>query len=554
VVVLSTLAFFSSAFILVAPFFSKLFIDNVFISKDLAKFIRFASWGVILFILSTLFGVITDVIKNKVSIKIRLDLANKFIRKLYSLDLNFFYSNSVGENAYRMSETEIISDFLVEQLPQMLSDLLRTLIILAIALYLNYQMTLLLLVSSPLFLLHGLFIQNKLRPIYEEIWKQSANISKEIHESFSKILIIKVFGLEMFKRHHYLSSLIKNLRLRIKSFRWGIISSLFSSFISKAIYGAITLFGGWLIIKGRLSIGGYTAIMIYLVQLGGLLESLSFRFKGLIQQTVSLEKLFEVMDMQPQIIDTPSARHLESLRGEVSFRNVWFGYTQGKAILREINFTIPAFSWVGIVGPSGCGKTTMTNLILRLYDPWQGEITLDGHNLKKIKLSSLKEKVAIATQQPALFDVSLGENIGYGLRQVSQHDIEAAAKDACVHDFIMQLPACYDTLIGEDACRLSQGLKQRIALARAILRNPQLLILDEATSSVDSLTEEKIFRNLRGKRHGLTTIIISHRLFSVKDAERVYFLKKNGELEEGRHAELLSTSQQYGEFFRNQTE
>jgi len=552
--VLFLLNLFSSAFFLAAPYFSKLFIDKAFINKDFAKFLHFSAWGAAIFIFSTLITTVRDIAKNRIAIKLKLNLADKFIKKFYSLDLEFFQSKSVGENTYRLSNLETIADFLLEQCPQILANIFKLIIILVISLWLNLRMTVFLLILSPLFLVHSIYIQKKLKPIYAEIWRYSANLSREIHEAFSRVLIIKAFGLEAYQKNAYLKSLIKNIRYRIKSFRWGIISSLTSSFLSKAIYGAITLYGGWMIIKGRLSIGSYTAVMIYLTEFGGLIESLSSRFQYFAQEIVSLERFFEIMGLEPQIKDAPGARILKSIKGEISFHNTWFGYRRESPIFKGLDFTIPAFSYVGIVGPSGCGKTTLVNLILRLYEPWDGEILLDGLNLEMISLKSLRDKVAIATQQPLLFDISIRENISYGLKGVGQAEIDEVGRIACLDDFIKGLPQGYDSIIGEDACRLSQGLKQRVAIARAILRKPQLLILDEATSSVDSLTEEKIFKNLSQKRQGLATLIISHRLFSVRNADRIYFLRADGKIEEGTHTQLLSVSVSYQEFFQNQLE
>jgi ABC-type multidrug transport system fused ATPase/permease subunit len=194
----------------------------------------------------------------------------------------------------------------------------------------------------------------------------------------------------------------------------------------------------------------------------------------------------------------------------------------------------------------------LINLILRLYDPEQGSISIDGMDLREIKLNSLRQNLAVSTQRPFLFDLSIQENMCYGRKGVSRERIIEAAKIACLHDFVSQLPFGYDTVVGEDAYRLSQGAKQRLALARAIVMNPRVLILDEATSSVDSLTEERIFRALRQSRGGLSTIVISHRLCSLNYAERIYFLKMDGALEEGTHTQLLSQSLEYKTFFHNQ--
>lgn len=552
--VLSLLNLISSTFFLTAPYISKLFIDKAFINKDPEKFLNLSILGAGLFALSMSVTVIRDIVKNKKGVKLEFNLSNKFINKFFSLDLSYFKSQSVGENVYRFSDTETIVNFLIEQCPQILGDIFKLIIILWVSLWLNAQMTVFLLVLSPLYLLHSLYLQKKLKPIYEELWRGSAKLSKEIYEAFSRVLIIKAIGLESYQRRVYLRSLIKNLRLRIKNFRWTTISFLSSSVLSKAIYGAITLYGGWLIIKGRLSIGNYAAVMIYLVQLGVLLDSLRYRFEYFAKEIVSLENFFEVIETRSQIKDSPGAKSLESIKGEIRFKNVRFGYQQGKPIFKRMDFVIPVPSWAAIVGPSGCGKTTLVNLLLRLYEPWEGEIFLGSLKLREIRLRSLRERVTIATQQPLLFDVSVRENIRYGLRGIGQGKIEEASRIACIHDFITKLPQGYDTFIGEDACRLSHGLKQRIAIARAILKNSDILILDEATSSIDSPTEEKIFQSLRKIREGLSTIVISHRLFSVKDAGRIFFLIEDGKIEQGSHQDLLSESALYRDFFSNQIE
>lgn len=551
ILVLFLLSVFSSSLSLITPYLSKLFIDKAFIARNFDKFLDLSILGAAIFIFTMSVKAAEDIIKNKIAIKLKLDLAGRFIRKFYSLDLSFFQSQSVGENAYRLSDIGNVAHFILEQCPNLLADIFKLLIILGVSFWINARMTMFLLILSPLFILHSVYLQKKLKPIYKELWKYSALISKKIYEAFSKILVIKVFGLESYQRRIYLRSWVENIRWRIKSFRWAIINSLSSSFLTKAVYGAITLYGGWLIIKERMTLGSYTAVMLYLTQLGSLLGSLSNNFAYLTQEAVSLNKFFEIMNAHPLIKNAPEAKTLPAIRGEILFKDVRFGYN-GKPVINGLNFKIPSCSWIGIAGPSGCGKTTLVNLILRLYDPNTGRICLDGLDLKEIELRSLRGRIAIAAQQPLLFDVSVKENISYGFKDIKEEQIIEAAKIACVHDFIRQLPQGYNTLVGEDACRLSQGLKQRISIARAILRNPHLLILDEATSSVDSFTEEQLFAALRQKRQGLSTIIISHRLFSIKDADRIYFLREDGKIEEGSHDQLLAESPAYRDFFHNQ--
>ena len=539
----------SSSFLLVSPFLSKLYMDDAFLARNFSKFLHISVLGAAIFMLSTLFLALEDIIKNKMMIKFKLNLVNRFIRKLYSLELEFFQPKSAGENAYRLADIDLQADFVVEQCPRLISDLIKLVIILGVSLWVNFPMTIFLLLLSPLFLIHSFYIQRKLNPIYKELWSCSAKLSKKIHEAFSRVFIIKAFGLESYQKHVYLKSLIENIRLRIKSFRWSIINSLSSSFLSKAVYGIVTLFGGWLIIKGRLTIGSYTAAMLYLMQLGSLLESLSSRFEYIAKESVSLERFLEIMDSQPRIKDLPEARSLGPIKGFIQFKNVTFWYQQQKIIFKELNLDIPPYAWLAIEGLSGCGKSTLINLILRLYEARQGEILLDGIDLRMIRLKDLRKNIAIATQQPLLFDLSIRENISCGLKNITQEEIEEAAKIAHLDNFIKELPRGYDTLIGEDAYLLSHGLKQRVALARAIARNPYLLILDEAISSVDVFTEEKILQALRQKRRNLSTIIISHRLFAINDADRVYFLKGDSIIEEGTHEGLMAKSQSYRDFF-----
>jgi subfamily B ATP-binding cassette protein MsbA len=551
VLTLFFLSLFSASFGLIIPYISKLFIDKAFVDKNAHNFIKLSIVSAGLFLISTVMNLIASVVKNRISVRIKFDLASAFIKKIYMLDMAFFNSKAAGENIFRLSDTESVANFIVEFLPGTALDLVKVPIILGISLCVNVRMTIVLLILSPLFLVNRVFLQKKLRPISEEIWRTRAKLFRRITESFSKILIIKSFALERYQQRKYVKLLIENIRSLIKSFRWSTINTLSASFLSKCVLGVVTLYGGWMIIKGQLTLGSYTAVMIYLTQLGALLDSIGSRMTYWANGKVSMDRFYEIMDMVPRIKDQPDAIEPERIQGRINFKEVTFGYEKDKAIFENLNLEIPAGAWVGIVGSSGSGKTTLINLILRLYELDRGDIQLDGVSLKGIKLKSLRGHIGIATQQPLLFDLSVKENIRYGLKELSDAGIIEAAKIACIDTYITGLPQGYDSFIGEDACRLSQGQKQRIAIARAVARRPGILILDEATSSVDAYTEEKIRKNLRARRQGLGTIIISHRLSVVKDADKVYFFIK-GRVIHGRHEELLRDSRDYRDFFHNQ--
>jgi len=550
--VLFVLGFLSSLFFLAGPYLSRLYIDTSFLKRDLPQFIRLSIVGIVLFLFSTLSGTAEDIIKNRTLIKIKLGLAHTFIRKLYAHDLAYLQSKSVGETIYRISNVETVARFIGEEIPRVLVDSCRLCIILGITLFMDFRLTIALVFLSPLFLIRGLYLRKKTQPIFSEIWKSNARLTKRLQESLSKMQIIKALRLELFQRHAYIRLLIENIRLTIKGFRWFIINSLSTTFLAKAVYGLISLFGGWFIIKGELTLGRYTAVMLYVAQAGTLLSSLSHRFEYFVQQGVTLDKFFEVIDSRPRIVDAPGAVRLGPFKKEIVSCDVAFGYEPGKQVFSRLSVSFPAGKWVGIVGPSGCGKTTLVNLILRLYEPQAGTITIDGLEVRQAKLDSLRERIAAACQEPLLFDFSIRENICLGLMHVSEGELEEVISIIQAGEFIRQLPDGPDTAIGENAHCLSQGYKQRLALARAVIRKPDILILDEATSSIDSATETKILQALKTKRSGQTTIVISHRLSTIKNADAIYFFNPRGEIETGPHEGLLAKSPDYKGFFQDQ--
>jgi len=535
---ISALVFFelmSSAFFLTAPFFSKFIIDDAFLNKDWQAFVRLSIAGGAVFVFSALVTFIGEFLKNRIAVKVRLKLAGGFLRKLYNLDMAFFQSLPSGETMYRFFDIETTAFFLTEHIPNMLKDIIQSAIILAIAMAVNARLTVFMLLLSPLFLLRSMYVQKRILPVFKGIWESSSLLSRRIFESLSRMYIIKAMGLERVQRRMFMRALINNLRWKVKNFRWMQVDSLLSSFLSKFIYGAITLYGGWLIIRGEVTLGSYTAVMIYLTQLGALFHSAGAAWRYCVEESVSFAKLSDILNASASVTDSPSAKAVSGLTGAIEFENVSFGYQKDRPVLKGLSFTIPAHSMTGITGPSGCGKSTILNLLLRLYQPWSGSILLDGIALDDIRIASLRRRIAIASQQPFLFDDTVRANISYGIKEVTDQDIERAAGIACIHDDIMALPQGYDTVIGEDACRLSHGQKQRLAIARALVRDPDILILDEATASVDSLTEDRIFEGLRSWGKGRSVIFVSHRQSVLDQADTVICLSPSGTVFQDSH-------------------
>ncbi|MGE5307951.1 MAG: ABC transporter ATP-binding protein [Deltaproteobacteria bacterium] len=540
----------SSVFALGMPYLSKQIVDRAFLGRDASALLHLSVIGAFFFAVSVLSQLALKALKRFRSARLKFSLTKRFLTSLYSLDLGSFQSRPVDEQVYPVFEVDRIDTFIIETLPNILTELIKLPVILFIAFRLSPPMTLLLAALCPLFILPALLARRRLYTLYQRSWENDAGLSKKIYESMSGILALKVFGAEKRARNAYMGELAQNIRLGLKSFRLESLLSVFSSFASKAVFGCLGLFGGWLIIRGELSLGAYTGVMLYMGYAGQVFQLLADQVQFLSREAVSIDKFLSVCSRKPALTSSPSASHDVSLKDAITVRQVSFAYGGGRPVFDGLGLTIPANSWAGVAGPSGCGKTTLAYLLMRLYDPGSGAVLFDGRDIASLDLRALRSFCGWAGQQPYLFEGTVRENILMG-RRSTDGQVRSAAELACLDGFVEGLPEGYETRLGEGGCRLSQGLKQRLALARAVLTDPQLLILDEATSSLDSAAEARIFARLRARRAGKTTIVISHRLFSIKDADRIYFLRE-GRMEEGSHDSLFSSSAAYREFFANQ--
>jgi ATP-binding cassette subfamily B protein len=348
--------------------------------------------------------------------------------------------------------------------------------------------------------------------------------------------------------------MLEGMELLLKGARLKLFSAFTGNSLMKIILGLVSIYGGYQIIKGEMSLGSLTAIMIYIGQLiglqasiGGFLQQLSFDF-------VSCDRISEVLDRQPDIVDSDSAVSVKLSKTDIEFKNVDFWYNEASLVLKDLSFSIKHGLSIALIGPSGCGKTTLINLILRLYEPQKGEIFVSGRNIKDIKIGCLKDQIGVALQEPFLWNDTIENDIRYGRRDASFAEIVEAAQIVGLDSFVNVLPDGYKTCIGENAALISQGQKQRIAIARAIIKNPAIIILDEAMSSLDSESEDKIIDNLKTKFISSTIIIVSHRLSTARKMDLLYFLESFDEIEIGSHEELLERSIKYRNLFASQIE
>lgn len=516
---------------LVNPYLTKLVVDKAIWNKDLRTFIILALIGGGVFVLSGVVNGIKDFLDRYIKFKVRFEMHKKVFKHMQNFSLSWFQDKSTGEHLYRVEyDIDTVANFITTTLPQAISVFPRLLCILAIVFYLNWKMAVFSLCLAPFLYLPPYYFSRRMRKIWENLIKNSEDIFKYLEETFSHLQLVKVFAKETTTTRNYLKKLIRNIRIQMGNIKLEILSGFTAGVASKVIMGLISFYGGYQVIKGRMTLGSLTAIMVYLNQLMGLQGQIASFFQTTVLGQVSCKRVAQVLDEQPQIVEAKDAKRVIFKKAEVRFKDISFGYRPQEYVLRDISFSIGSGSHIALVGPSGCGKTTILSLLLRLYDPWKGEIFIDGYNIKDLKLSSLKEQIGIALQEPFLWNDSIENNIRYAKEDANREGIIRVAQMTGVDEFVKDLPAGYETIIGENACKISEGQKQRIAIARALVKKPKILILDEAMSSLDSASEERILLNIKQNQKDTTLIIVSHRLSAVMSADLVYFFFRPNEM------------------------
>jgi ABC-type multidrug transport system fused ATPase/permease subunit len=480
-------------------------------------------------------------------------MAKDVFGHLQRLPFKFFQDSSTGELVYKLSnDVEIASDFICRAAPEVIKIIPRFLFILALLFYLNWKLTLLALILIPASALHPYLFAKRLKEMTRKVVEKSQGLWERLCEVFTHMHLVKALGKEKYEVERFKQAAKGKMDAELKRARLISIGNFSGSVLNKVIGGAIALYGGYQVIKGTMSLGSLSAIMIYFSQLLGLLRSAGSLYESMAAASVSNERLDNIFAVKEEVEDAKNAEHFNIKKGEIKFENVSFGYRRGEFVLKDLTFCIPQAAKVALVGSSGCGKTTLLSLILRLYDSQRGLVLIDAMDIKKVPFISLKAQIGVALQEPFLFNDTLGNNILYGTEGATREDLIKASKITRIHDFIEALPSKYDSLIGESACKISEGQKQRIALARAIIKRPKILILDEAFSSVDSETEQKIIDNIKKELKDSTLITVTHRLSTVEKMDMVYFLVASSKMEIATHDHLLAHNQRYRELFAGQ--
>ena len=525
-------------------------IDYAFLSLEEANWSKIIFIPVFIILLTFIKGAALykqTVLINKLVQSIIFKIQSSLFNSLLKLDLDVINAMRVGNLQARiMNDVNLMKEALIRSFNNLIRDFFTLIGLIISMFWLNWVLALAVIIVYPLAVFPIVKIGKKSRSLSNFMQERIGKTSAFVTESFSGIRLIKSYQLEKVqnkKANNYFEEL-KIIIIRVISTRAALEPVM--EIIGGIAISLVILLAGWQIVTGTSTVGEFSGFISALLIAVGPARALGTLNSVLQEGTAAANRVFGGIDSRSKVIDDANAEDIKIITGNISFKNIIYNYSDKNiAALDNINLEINGGETVAVVGPSGSGKSTLVNLILRFFDPHNGDVYIDGKNLKKIKTSSLRKNIAIVSQDTLLFHGTVSENIAFGNLECKQIDIENAAKEAEAHNFIRSLPDSYETIVGENGANLSGGERQRIAIARAILRDPSILILDEPTSSLDAEAEDKIKQTLVNIAKDRTTIIIAHRLSTITNANKIILLDQGKISSIGTHEELLEKSPLY---------
>ena len=547
------LVMLSSILGIIGPYLIGKGIDNYIVPKKFDGFLNFLLLLGSVYVLGVVFTWVQSYVMLITIQKLAYSLRNDVFDKLHLLPLKFFDTRSHGDIMSRIvNDIDNIGMVLGNSVIQLFSSIITLVGIIIMMLRINVLMTFISLITIPLTIFTTRLISKRTRDYFYQNQTLLGNLNGIIEEDISGIKVIKIFGREEkeIDRFERVNQEMAEIGIKAQIFS-GVIGPLMN-LLNNISFAIIAGFGGFFAYRNLISIGAITVFINYSRQFTRPINELANQYNMIQSAIASAERVFEILDEKEEKKDDINAIELNEIKGEVEFRNVWFYYVKDVPVLKNINFHVYPGQVIALVGPTGAGKTTIASLIARFYDVDMGEILIDGIDIRDIKKKSLRSNLGIVLQDTYLFNATVRENIRYGRLDANDEEIERAAKLAHAEPFIRSLPQGYNTLLSEDGGDLSQGQRQLIAIARAILADPKILILDEATSNVDTRTERYIQEAMLNLMRERTSFVIAHRLSTVKNANLILVINNGEIIESGTHKELIKEKGFYYNLYMSQ--
>jgi len=543
----------TSVLTLVGPYLIGKAIDNYIIPRDFNGLFRLLLFMAAIYALISLFIWLQNrTMINVAQLTIR-NMRKDAFDKLESLPISFFDTRPRGDVMSRLTnDIDLINNALSSSLTQIFSSIITLTGTVILMLWLSPLLTVISMITVPIMLITTNIITKHTRRYFSEQQRVLGVLNGFAEENISGQKVVKAFVREAkeIERFEVTNKELKNVGIKAQIYS-GIMGPLMNV-LNNIGFAIVALSGGWLAVQQVITVGTIATFINYTKQFTRPLNELANQINIIQSAIASAERLFEIMDESPEPADPPDAIELKSVKGDVEFRNVSFSYKPDEAVLKNINFHAYPGQTIALVGPTGAGKTSIINLLTRFYDPDNGDIFIDGYNIQKITRKSLRSSLGIVLQDTYLFSESVKENIRYGRLDATDEEVKAAARLANAEQFILSLPEGYDTILSEDGGDLSQGQRQLLAIARAILANPAILILDEATSSVDTRTEQHIQEAMLKLMEGRTSFVIAHRLSTIRKADMILVINDGEIIERGNHMQLLKQKGFYYNLYMSQ--